>query len=58
MKQIHLRVVCITMDQEPIHQKMVKVSDYMISDVPVLFDPPHLLKNTRNSLLKYQIMVS
>lgn len=57
LKSIGIEILSIILDQEPTHQKVVADMGNKFENIPVLFDPPHLLKNLRNSLLTYQIKV-
>ena len=56
--EVGLLPCAITMDQEPIHQRLSRDMGGHIISIPILFDPPHLLKSTRNCLLSNKIMVS
>lgn len=67
LEQAGLWVKAIICDQEPKHQKLFQILsdgnyyfEHPISKnkICLIFDPPHLLKNTRTCLKKYWIQVS
>ena len=65
LKAIGFTIACIICDQEALHQRIFReccnndnLWCYGDESIPVMFDVPHLLKSTRNSVLKYKIKVS
>ena len=66
LKAIGFTIACIICDQEAMHQRIFReccnndnLLCYGDESIPVMsFDVPHLLKSTRNSVLKYKIKVS
>ena len=67
LEAINLNVVAIVCDQESSHRQCltnmgVTLSSPMFTsdtgnDIHVMYDPPHLIKNVRNNLLKYDIII-
>jgi hypothetical protein len=68
-KKANLTVVAIVCDQEASQTRLFKElgvtpqSPFLVDpngpqNIAVILDPPHLLKNFRNNLMKYDIVVS